>query len=136
MNINRIAAIVATIAFIIAVGIGLYFAGSPAEQRLASFDQQRRVQLHQIRTSVDAYWRNHRALPARVNEDVIGITMGRVPRDPETGTEYEYQVTGDDAYKLCAEFSRQSPESMAGEFWAHGSGRQCFEFRVTEESLN
>jgi hypothetical protein len=132
VNVNRIAAIVATVVFVVAVGIGLYFAGSPAEQRLASFDQQRRMNLHQIRTLVDAYWRNHRALPAQVDEDVIGITMGRVPRDPETDAEYEYEAIGDDAYRLCAEFSRASPNSMAGEFWAHGSGRHCWEFQVTE----
>jgi hypothetical protein len=136
VNFNRTAAIVAAVAFVIAVGIGLYMAGSPAEQRLARFDQQRVADLHRIRNSVGAYWRAQGVLPARVDEDVIGFTLGVVPRDPETDAEYEYQVAGDDAYRLCAVFSRVSPESMAGEFWAHDAGRQCFEFQVTENQAN
>lgn len=132
MNVNRIAALTVTTAFVVAVGMGLYLAGSPAEQRLLDFDKQRLMHLAQIRNSVGTYWHTNRALPARINEDVIGIAMSRVPRDPETGVEYEYNVTSDDAYSLCAEFSRASPESMAGEFWAHGSGRYCYDFQVTE----
>lgn len=132
MTFNRIAGLVAIVVFLIAVGVGLHMSGSPAEQRLAGFDQQRRTHLARIRNSVDAYWRANRALPSRVDEDVIGIAMGSVPRDPETDIAYEYQVTGDDAYRLCARFSRESPQSMAGDFWAHGPGRHCFDFRVSE----
>lgn len=136
MSFNRTAAIAAAVAFVIAIGIGLYVAGSPGEQRLARFDQQRLADLTRIRNSVSAYWRTQAALPARVDEDVIGFSMGHVPRDPETDADYEYQVTADDSYRLCAVFSRVSPESMAGEFWVHDAGRQCFEFRVTENEAN
>ena len=132
MNVNRVAALAAITTFITAVGIGLYLAGSPAEQRLMDFDQQRLMHLAQIRNSVDTYWRTHRALPSRIDEDVIGIALSRVPRDPETDVGYDYEVTGDDAYSLCAVFNRVSPESMTGEFWAHDSGRYCYEFQVTE----
>jgi hypothetical protein len=132
VSVNRIAALGAIVAIVAAVGIGLYLVGSPGEQRLVRFDQQRISHLVQIRKSVDGYWRTHRALPARVDEDVIGITMQRVPRDPETGAEYEYEVSGDDAYRLCAMFSRASADYLADEFWAHDAGRYCFDFEVTE----
>lgn len=132
MNVSRTAALIATVAIVIAIGVGLYLAGSPGEHRLVRFDQQRVLHLTQIRQSVDAYWRTHRSLPARVDEDVIGITMKRVPRDPETHAEYEYRVSGDDAYRLCAVFNRASADYLAEEFWAHGAGRHCFEFQVTE----
>ena len=129
---GRIAALAAAVVFVAAVGVGLYLAGSPGEQRLVRFDQQRVLHLTEIRKSIDEYWRTHRALPARVDEDVIGITMPRVPRDPETDAEYEYELRGDDAYRLCAVFSRASADHMADEFWAHDAGRHCFDFQVTE----
>lgn len=132
MSANRVAALGAIMVFILAVGVGLYLAGSPGEQRLFNLDQQRVMHLHQIRNSVDTYWRTHRALPARVDEDVIGIAMGRVPHDPETDVEYEYEIKDGNAYRLCAVFGRKSPESIVDEFWAHGPGRQCFEFQITE----
>lgn len=133
MTINRIALIGATLAFAIAIGIGLYLAGSPAEQRLVRFDQQRISDLMQIRTSIDGYWRTHRSLPSRASEDVIGIPMDRVPRDPKSDAAYEYEVISDDAYRLCAVFSRPSADRLVDDFWAHEPGRHCFEFRVTEQ---
>ena len=136
MKVGRIAAFAAILVFVAAVGAGLYLAGSPGEQRLVRFDQQRVLHLTEIRRSIDEYWRTHRSLPARVDEDVIGITMQRVPRDPETDAEYEYELKGDDAYRLCAVFSRASADYMADEFWAHGAGRHCFDFQVTEQEAN
>ena len=136
MTFNRIATGVAIIVIVIAIGVGLYVAGSPAEQRLARFDQQRLADLTRIRNSVGAYWRAKGALPARIDEDVIGFSIGRVPRDPETDAEYEYQVASDDAYRLCAVFSRASPESVVLNFWIHDAGRHCFEFRVKEHEAD
>ncbi|MEL7535935.1 MAG: hypothetical protein AAFM91_02625 [Pseudomonadota bacterium] len=132
MNIDRMAAVTAIAAFVVAVGIGLYFSGSPGEQRQLRFDQQRITHLKRVKNSIDAYWRTHRSLPARVDADVIGLSLGQIPRDPETNTEYHYEVTGDNAYRLCAVFVLASPEHGADDFWAHDIGRQCFDFRVTE----
>lgn len=132
MNGNRIAATVAVIAFVIAVGVGLYLAGSPSEQRLARFDKQRIADLVQIRNAINEYWQTNRSLPARVDEDVIGLALPRVPRDPEYDTGYEYEVVGNEAYRLCADFDRESAAYLADEFWAHDAGRQCFTFEVSE----
>ena len=136
MNVSRVAALAASVVIVAAIGIGLYLTGPPGEQRLGRFDQQRVMHLTQIRQSVDEYWRTHRALPARVDEDVIGITMQRVPRDPENDAGYEYEVRGDDAYRLCAVFNRASADHLADEFWSHDAGRHCFDFRVTERDAD
>ena len=136
MSVDRIAALVATVVVVAAIGIGLYVTGTPGEQRLARFDQQRVVHLTQIRQAVDGYWQEHRALPARVDSAVIGIRLKRIPRDPETDAAYEYAVTSVDGYRLCAVFSLPSAEHLADEFWAHGAGRQCFDFTVKEHGAD
>ena len=53
MNVSRIAALVASVVIVAAIGTGLYLTGSPGEQRLQRFDQQRVMHLTQIRQSVD-----------------------------------------------------------------------------------
>ena len=57
--------------------------------------------------------------------------------DPETGTQYVYEATGDNSYRLCAEFSRASVNPLPGDFWVHEAGYQCFDFTLvsTEPEL-
>ena len=55
--------------------------------------------------------------------------------DPVSQTPYEYRVTADNRYELCATFETESAARL-DYFWAHGPGRQCFEFEARAESAD
>ena len=65
-------------------------------------------------------------LPTELSEVVDGQTMRRLPTDPESETNYEYEIADESAYRLCAEFSAASEAGRIDDFWSHSMGRQCF----------
>lgn len=116
---------------------GLLLAGSPAKTRQTKLDDQRQVDLQMISTAVDVYWSQNRQLPG----DLEQLSRERAARlrsihDPQTGELYEYRVTGDSSYELCAIFdtwdlsaderNRTGPYATGARFWTHGPGRGCF----------
>lgn len=120
-----------------AIIAGLALAGSPGNARLARLDDRRTQDLALIAVAIDDYWSQRQELPPDLEqlsrERSVRI---RSVRDPESGAPYEYRVTGEQSYELCATFDREdeSPEDLhlrrpvaAGErFWSHGAGRACF----------
>lgn len=88
-----------------------------------------------------SYWQSKNDLPAELeslNDDVLSF---EVPRDPENNQPYEYSVTGETSFELCAEFSHpsrgnnQSPEVSVPSYpgdpftsssWQHDAGKVCF----------
>lgn len=122
---------------------GFFIVGSPKEERLRRFDQQRVDHLNLIQGEVINYWINKGNLPSALSEledDIRGI---RIPVDPETAVEYTYEVRGSESFSLCATFARPSLESermtgkprpvepfggiYGGAVWQHGAGYVCFE---------
>jgi hypothetical protein len=72
-----------------------------------------------------------------------------IPVDPESGAAYEYHVTGELNFQVCAEFNIDSTSNGAsgrypdyafpgvtGGNWNHGGGRVCFERVINPEVLN
>jgi hypothetical protein len=123
---------------------GFSLMGSPAKQRDLRFDEQRVGNLLEIQNSSANYWQQKSALPKNLNElSVIGYTM---PKDPETGNQYEYSITGDLSFRLCADFKTvlnnsevsgkaQYFYSQAGlktvpQNWIHGAEHTCFETTI------
>ena len=132
------AAIFASIAY------GFFLVGSPAKQRDIRFDEQRAGELIQIQNSVANYWQQKKALPKDLSElSVTGYTM---PKDPETGKQYEYAVTGELSFQICADFKTVLASEATGinspyyysqpglktvpQNWVHGAGRVCFDTTV------
>lgn len=117
---------------------GFFLAGSPFERRIRRFDERRVSDLQFLQEEIIAYWTNKERLPenlALLKDDIRGIT---IPKDPETGVEYEYHILGETKFALCASFKRpsallngnQKPVSAPyyeGENWEHREGRVCFE---------
>ena len=124
---------------VLAVGYGIFLAGSPATQRTLQFDQRRVSDLLQISFAVDEYWVRNDNLP----EALVDLQDSRYYFvesiiDPATKELYEYQVLGEKQYELCATFELVSTESGAGlrspskmsKVWEHGVGRTCFELEI------
>ncbi len=120
---------------------GFSLMGSPAQQRELRFDEQRAGNLQEIQSNTANYWQQKKALPKDLSElSVIGYAM---PKDPETGKQYEYTVTGDLSFRLCADFKTvltaesvgantpysytQAGLTVVPQYWVHGAQHTCFD---------
>lgn len=135
---------------VVTVVAGFFIVGSPKEERLRRFDQQRVEQLQFIQSEILNYWMNKNQLPSQLSnleDDIRGI---RIPTDPETGSSYEYAIKGPLTFSLCAIFARQSLESeISGKYtrpiepypygydiqqnWQHSEGYTCFDRTIDKD---
>ncbi|KKT82728.1 MAG: hypothetical protein A3B99_01015 [Candidatus Yanofskybacteria bacterium RIFCSPHIGHO2_02_FULL_44_12b] len=134
-------------AVIVAAIAGFWVAGSPQSQRLVRFDERRVSDLQWIQGEIINYWQRKEQLPASIDSLRNDISGFIPPRDPETGSPYEYMVLDLLRFQLCAVFSTSDidrnsksgnerltvPKPVAAELnynWQHPSGRQCFEREI------
>jgi len=132
---GRSIAIALSLVVALVVGIGLYVSGSPATARQEMLDGRRVRDLRDAKTEIYSYWHRYHALPAAIDSisPVPADSAGH--RDPVTGTPYEYRVTSDSTYELCAVFALPSP-AEADVDWRHPAGRHCFPVTLKEPLLS
>lgn len=139
---------------IVAAGVigGFFVAGTPQNQRLIRIDERKVSDLQSIQWQIISYWQRKEILPPDLGSLADPLGGFSVPRDPETGAEYDYRVVEDLGFELCAVFntsdsdSRQAPIKPAdvpdrsgydfgvNETWSHGVGEKCFR-RVIDPEL-
>ena len=119
----------------VVVGVGLYISGSPATARLEMIDARRVRDLRDARAEVYSYWHRQHAVPATLDSISPVPADSASHRDPVTGTPYEYRVTSDSTYELCAVFALPSPEE-ADVDWRHPAGRHCYPVTLKEPLLS
>ena len=110
-----------------AIVAGIVVIGSPSEERTRRLDRRRVDDLAVMASAVDLFWTRHSKLPASL-EELRSEPGTREPADPVTGAPYEYRVSGDRSFELCARFEGEStgdPAARSG-FWSHGAGLHCF----------
>jgi len=129
---------------------GFFVAGSPQEERLHRFDEQRISDLQFLQAEIINFWQRKARLPSDLSEIEDSIRGVFTPLDPETAAPYEYNVIDEEALKfeLCTVFSLPSleeetlakpvpvraPESaFYGQNWQHDLGRTCFERAIDED---
>lgn len=140
-GVARAAAVAVSVAVVASIIGGLFLAGSPHRSRALRFDDRREQDLQGVASAIDSYWSRNQELPEAF-EALAGqrIAPARSVRDPESGALYEYRVTGERTYELCATFALADTEPEVvyrapGEsrtFWSHGAGRECFALEVWE----
>lgn len=134
-----------------AIIAGFFVVGSPREERLRRFDDQRVQDLQMLQSYIGEFYRAKSKLPqglAELNDRFRGII---VPKDPETGSGYEYEIKGLLTFELCATFNRPGLEDSSflpkealrtavtrpGPFgdttWEHPAGRFCFERTIDKD---
>jgi len=139
------------IVIVVIAVIGAFFiVGSPAEERLHRFDDERVENLNTIQQQIIFFWQSKERLPeqlAALEDEISGF---RVPVDPETAEPYEYRVIDETTFELCATFNRTSVSVKDGdtprplplgemrpmvpaENWDHDVGRTCFERAIDPE---
>ncbi|HEY0010361.1 MAG TPA: DUF5671 domain-containing protein [Candidatus Paceibacterota bacterium] len=128
---------------LLTVVAGFFIVGSPHQMRLFRYDEQKTSDLQTIQYEIVNYWQQKEALPKSLNELVTPMTGFVVPSDPQTGTSYRYETTGDLAFKLCSTFNLPSrdlegrggypmhdtsyPGMPMSDNWEHGTGETCFD---------
>ncbi|MBN1239922.1 MAG: hypothetical protein JXB36_15575 [Gammaproteobacteria bacterium] len=127
MTANQIWAGVGSAVAVAAVAVGLYLAGSPSEERALRLDERRVADLQNLMVAIDNHWYASDSLPRDLDQLAVDQRMRRLPADPVTAEPYDYEVTGRNAFRLCAEFARPSRPAEDAGFWTHEAGRQCFE---------
>jgi len=130
---------------ILAVIGGIIVAGSPAEERARRFDQERVWNLQYIQSEVANYWVNKETLPKNLEELQDPLRGFILPKDPQTGEEYGYEIKGELSFSLCANFQTESEYSdiysrneiiypaaltKVENNWEHGIGKTCFEREI------
>ena len=126
---------------VVAIVAGFFFVGSPAEERLRRFDEQRVGYLQTIQSQIVYYWQRKQILPQTLSDLQDNISGFTVPKDPETQANFEYSITNNKNFSLCATFSRASLSQSVnynssypypaypemGGTWNHDAGHVCFE---------
>src|SRR3989344_4996088 len=95
-----------------AIIAGFIVAGSPQQERLRRFDQERLNHLQILQSEIISYWTNKNKLPENLNLLEDSIRGFRVPTDPQNGGEYPYQITGPLSFSICATFNLPSLDFM------------------------
>ena len=132
---GRPIAIALSLVMALVVGIGLYVSGSPAAAREEAIDGRRIRNLRDTKAEVYSYWRWYHALPATIDSASPVPADSASHRDPVTGTPYEYRVTSDSTYELCAVFALPSRGETDVD-WRHPAGRHCFPVSMREPLLS
>lgn len=130
---------------------GFFVVGSPKEERMRRFDEQRVQNLQYLQGQIIEYWQSKNKLPtdlAFLNDPTRGVI---VPTDPETGAEYGYTIKGSESFALCADFAVSSsgvdlysqskplypisygPLGQGGDVWSHDAGRICFDRTIDKD---
>ena len=139
---------------IAAIVTGFFLVGSPKEERARKFDDQRLQHLQLIQSEIINFWIKKAALPKTLGELDDPIRGIAIPKDPESGTQYTYDIIDKENFKLCAAFNlpsldqlsanapkralpAYSPENIniyyGNENWTHGTGQICFDRKIDKD---
>jgi hypothetical protein len=130
-SIGQILAGVAAVVAVAAVATSIWL-NPPSEFRARALDQKRLGNLAQTENAIQTYYTVHHNLPADLK--ALDSEDNRLAQanwhDPETQQPFEYEITGEKSYRLCAVFSRHSEKNdnpydvLAKQ---HSAGRDCFQ---------
>ncbi len=149
---------ITTIVFVALSIVGSFaIMGSPKEQRLRRFDEQRVSFLQNIDGLIQNDFSSaNKVLPASLDVVFDGVDpLMRRDRDPVTGEQFVYEITGTSTYKLCATFAQMSYEremaqrtkqslsvtsyydyGMYNYNWLHDAGYFCFDREIEQYRLD
>ena len=124
---------ISSVVVVVAIIWGVVVVGSPAKARVQRFDHQRLEDLRTIFREVQSLCQDpdmknelKRALPETLDELAVQARTERIKlTEPESDQRYEYVVTDETTYELCATFSL-TRDSDVDVFWNHPSGKHCF----------
>jgi hypothetical protein len=129
---RRTLVIVLVIVVALVVIRGIMIIGSPSEERTRRMDSRRINDLQGVSRSIGVYHTRHQQVPASLEELAREPGFANVARDPVTDRPYAYRMFNANSYQLCGTFGRETADSRAEDFWAHGVGEQCFTLNLEQ----
>lgn len=136
---------------LLVVGSGFIIIGSPTDQRLYRFDEEKQSDLQNIQYQILNFYQQKERLPETLEEVQDPLSSYMLPLDPQTNAPYRYERTGALSFTLCATFNKESRD-MTGrggyperdvaypsmgmgvdETWKHGEGETCFTRTIDPE---
>ncbi len=128
-----------TILTIAALVYGFYIIPSPAKEREIVADHRRVADLGALHSEIDIYYQDNQQLP----QTLATISNNDKPLnkiDPATQQPYEYTMTSEKSYKLCANFTTSSSNDDPNDYdtanpdystyqdkLKHPAGHYCFD---------
>lgn len=131
MKLSRemVAALLASTAFCVVVGLGFWKTRGPGAQRLIRADEKRIGAIAQLAGEINNYYNQHnKQLPSSLNAE-----QQRQFKDLLTGRPIEYAAKSATTFSLCTDFSTSSPtdyKQAPYDFWQHPQGHKCFDFEA------
>jgi len=108
---------------------------SPTEARNRKLDEKIIQDFDAMRYAIDSYYSKNKTLPQNL-EDIKIETIKPHDLNFDSSKEYDYKITGQETYELCANFSSSNLEktmSYNDTVWKHDKGYQCIEKEVNHE---
>lgn len=135
INIFLVVGLVLTIGSLVTA---FFINESPAEARARRHDVQVLSNFDQITTTIQNYYTEKNALPenfADLNDQTPYLNAAAL-QDPKTGQAYDYHITSETEYELCATFETNNIEPSNtydytyADRWPHEVGYQCLKQKV------
>jgi hypothetical protein len=124
-------------AFLVTICViaGFIVSGPPMHQRFVRYDDARIADLKIVQKRILNFWHIRKMLPDNITAVDDLAPASRLPKDPSTGTLYEYYTVSAHSFYLCANFRTKSPvvgtwsggHVYYGWGWEHDSGRSCYQ---------
>jgi hypothetical protein len=108
----------------LALVLGFFNVGTPAQARDIALDDRRVASLVTIAGRLHEKWSDNHRAPAPANLSGLNLQPDDLV-DPQTQRPYEYRALGGTTYELCAVFSQSEPPLLHANY-KHGRGRACF----------
>ena len=132
MNRDTWAAIVAAIAVVAVVILGLRILGGPRNQRLVQSDLRTLQKLGELAQRIKVTWDSSgKVLPADLEKFPTSIRQ-----NPLTKKFFTYRPKSNSEYELCATFatdSRNLQGQNTNDLWAHPEGDYCFHLDASQQ---
>lgn len=110
--------------------------GSPAVARDKKIDQNIVNDFDQIQNGINNYYNTYKKLPASLGDlSKENYITTDVLQNSADNSFYEYKVSGDRVYELCATFkssNKDGSEPYTNINWLHDSGYQCLKRNVID----
>ena len=132
--------IIAGVVLVATLAAAIVVMGSPGTQREQLLDQRRVRDLEAIAGAVNDHAQRYGMLPADLPALAAQPGQQLAITDPVGGMPYEYKITGERAFELCAVFTSDTAQRPADQNrriqhqWRHAAGRQCFDRKLKSGS--
>lgn len=138
---NYIIVFVLSVMVITAIVLGFINAGNPFQIRSGKFDATRISNIQSLSSSIDNYYSSNRKFPGSLDElmqspGARSYSSGKeIDKDPETNKQFEFSVTGQYTYKICADFNEDQPKNQENFYnynkdLQYKKGHQCFDLTL------